>query len=142
MIISGGYGAVLGAEPIGRYDAKFRASAWPDDLIERCLAAYVSRRHISEVVAFAAATTDYAKPLRRATWPLGVRASLLTPAVQGGGAGSSDSVRHRPGHRNPRAKWQAQPGVDRGRRHSPSTQHACNEARCHAGILRRLRWLR
>lgn len=23
MIISGGYGAVLGAEPIGRYDAKF-----------------------------------------------------------------------------------------------------------------------
>jgi hypothetical protein len=86
VIISGGYGLVLGAEPIGRYNAQFRASVWPDDLIARCLTAYVARHHLSDVVAFAAASTQYAKPVRRAAWPAGVVAWLLTPTVGGGGA--------------------------------------------------------
>lgn len=85
-IISGGYGLVLGTEPIGRYNAQFRASAWPGDLIARCLTAYVARNRLTDVAAFAAATTQYAKPIRRAAWPTGVAAWLLTPTVGGGGA--------------------------------------------------------
>lgn len=85
-IISGGYGLVLGTEPIGRYNTQFRASAWPHDLIARCLAAYVARNRLTDVVAFAAATTQYAKPIRRAPWLTGVAVWLLTPTVGGGGA--------------------------------------------------------
>jgi hypothetical protein len=56
-IISGGYGLVRGDEPIGRYNAQFRANAWPGGLIARCLTAYVARHRLTAVVAFAAATT-------------------------------------------------------------------------------------
>ncbi|CAN5909527.1 hypothetical protein BH23ACT10_BH23ACT10_20780 [soil metagenome] len=86
VIISGGYGLALGAEPIGRYNTQFRATAWPGALIARCLTTYVARNHLTDVVAFAAATTDYVKPVRRVAWPAGVAAWLLTPTVDGGGA--------------------------------------------------------
>jgi hypothetical protein len=86
LIISGGYGLVLGAEPIGDYNATFRTGVWPARLISCCLVAYAARHRLTTVVGFAAASTDYAKPLRRASWPHDTTAWLLSPSVVGGGA--------------------------------------------------------
>lgn len=78
----GGYGLLLTYEPIGRYKAR----DWPGDLIGRCPSDYVARYRLTDVVAFAAATSDYGEPLRWTSWPTGVRAWLLSPVVHGGGA--------------------------------------------------------
>lgn len=86
LVISGGYGLVTATEAIGRYDARFRNSAWSNDLISRCLSAYATGHGLTTVVGFAAASGDYAKPVHTASWPPGIAVWLVTPHVTGGGA--------------------------------------------------------
>lgn len=83
-IVSGGYGVVLSTEPIAWYDARFRPSDWPSQLVPRSLAALAQRLDVDRVVALAGASTPYARVMRQARWP--VPAALLTPRAGGGGA--------------------------------------------------------
>lgn len=86
LILSGGYGLVLGEEPIGYYDRRFLLHDWPRDLIEKCLIAAVRSLGASAVVAFCAQTTAYAKVVRRASWSKdGIRAYLVSPDMGGRG---------------------------------------------------------
>lgn len=78
VIISGGYGLLLPDEPIGFYDARFHISWWPVGLLERCLPTYAQVREVKAVVAYAAASTDYAKLVRSTRWvEAGVKKALL-----------------------------------------------------------------
>ena len=87
LVISGGYGLLLGAEPIGRYNAVFRPGRWSEGLVSRCLAAYAERHSLSSVIAFAGTSTGYADAIRRTSWDPSVRSAvLLTPRIRGGGA--------------------------------------------------------
>lgn len=69
VIISGGYGLVCGAEPIGWYQQSFRPAMWPDNLIGRCLAAYAAEVEARTVVGLFSQTTGYAKAFRKSSWP-------------------------------------------------------------------------
>ncbi len=86
IILSGGYGAVLATEPIGRYDARLERSCWPDRVIERVLANYAERQSLRFVRAFASRTTDYRKILEGILWrDTGIREAIpITPEVSGG----------------------------------------------------------
>ncbi len=81
IIVSGGYGLVLAAEPIGYYEARFKASWWPKGVLEDVILNYLQRHQIRAVRAIASMTTDYAKLLRRVNWHLSAvdDAWLLTP---------------------------------------------------------------
>ena len=69
IIVSGGYGLVLAAEPIGYYKAVYKYSWWPDHLLEEVLVEYLRRHHrLRAVCAIASSTTEYAKLLRRVNW--------------------------------------------------------------------------
>lgn len=68
IIVSGGYGLVLAAEPIGYYEAVFKNSWWPKCLLGDVLFAYMRRHRLRSVCAVASATTEYAKLLRRVNW--------------------------------------------------------------------------
>jgi hypothetical protein len=65
VIISGEYGIVRGDELIGWYDKVLQLTDWPVGLLESVLLEEAWRCGAHTVVAFAAATTDYAKSLRR-----------------------------------------------------------------------------
>ena len=69
LIISGGYGVVRPAEPIGWYDQPFRNAMWPNGVIARCLAAYADATGATAVIALLSATTQYARAFRSARWP-------------------------------------------------------------------------
>ncbi len=69
LIISGGYGVVSPAEPIGWYDQEFRNSMWPNDVVTRCLAVYADMTGITTVIALLSATTSYARAFRSTCWP-------------------------------------------------------------------------
>lgn len=69
LIISGGYGVVCPAEPIGWYDQPFRNAMWPDGVVARCLAAYADATGATAVIALLSATTQYARAFRSARWP-------------------------------------------------------------------------
>lgn len=86
-IVSGGYGVVLGSEPIGWYKAQFDERDWPNGLVSRCLAAYAESIGATSVVGLFAETTDYAKAFRKVGWPDCVGAAwLISPVSTGGGA--------------------------------------------------------
>lgn len=70
LIISGGYGVVLPAEPIGWYNQEYRNAMWPDALVPRCLSAYAEATRASSVVGLLSATTQYARAFRAARWPV------------------------------------------------------------------------
>ena len=79
VIISGGYGIVRGDEPIGWYDKVLQLADWPAGLLESTLISEAQRCGAQTVVAFASATTDYAKLLRRTRWQqAGIDARLVT----------------------------------------------------------------
>jgi hypothetical protein len=79
VIISGGYGIVRGDEPIGWYDKILQLADWPVGLLEPALISEAQRCGAQTVVAFASATTDYAKLLRRTRWrQAGIDARLVT----------------------------------------------------------------
>jgi hypothetical protein len=81
IILSGGYGLVLAAEPIGYYEAVFKNSWWPDRLLEEVLIEYLRRHRLRSLCAVASATTEYARLLRRVNWhAAGLESAvLLTP---------------------------------------------------------------
>jgi Swt1-like HEPN len=79
VIISGGYGIARADEPIGWYDKILRLADWPDGLLESALISEARRCGTQSVVAFASATTDYARLLRRTPWQqAGIDARLVT----------------------------------------------------------------
>lgn len=86
LILSGGYGVVLANEPIGNYDARFKASLWPRGVIEDALSAYALRHRLKHVRAIVSATTAYRKIVERTDWQAaGVEdAILITPQTAGG----------------------------------------------------------
>ncbi|MCT9934531.1 hypothetical protein N5079_30430 [Planotetraspora sp. A-T 1434] len=88
VILSGGYGLLRANEPIGNYDKIMHLADWPHGLLEDLLIAEARRVGVPAVVAFAAASTDYARLLRRVRWRrAGLAALLVTVSgVAGGGA--------------------------------------------------------
>jgi hypothetical protein len=87
VIISGGYGIVRGGEPIGWYDKILQLTDWPAGLLESALISEARRCGARTVVAFAPATTDYARLVRRTRWPqAGIDARLVTITGVTGGA--------------------------------------------------------
>jgi len=77
-IVSGGYGLLLTDEPIGTYEKVFRCADWPGGLLEHAFAEYVQYHGLTSLRAFAAASTDYSKLLRRVSWnESGVRYAWL-----------------------------------------------------------------
>jgi hypothetical protein len=87
VIISGGYGIARADEPIGWYDKMLQLSDWPAGLLEAALIGEAQRCGTQTVVAFASATTDYAKLLRRTPWAqAGIDARLITVTGITGGA--------------------------------------------------------
>ena len=69
LMISGGYGVVRPAEPIGWYEQEFRNAMWPNGVVARCLAAYADATGATAVIALLSATTQYARVFRTARWP-------------------------------------------------------------------------
>src|SRR5207247_2062037 len=49
LILSGGYGLLLGDEPIGIYERRFRLSDWPSGLLEGCILEYAHHVGIGSV---------------------------------------------------------------------------------------------
>jgi hypothetical protein len=87
VIISGGYGIARANEPIGWYDKILHLADWPSGLLESALVSEARRCGADTVVAFAPATTDYAKLLRRTRWQqAGIDARLVTITGVTGGA--------------------------------------------------------
>jgi hypothetical protein len=87
VIISGGYGIARAGEPIGWYDKILRLTDWPAGLLESALISEAQRCGARTVVAFAPATTDYARLLRRTHWQqAGIDARLVTITGVTGGA--------------------------------------------------------
>jgi hypothetical protein len=87
VIISGGYGIVGADEPIGWYDKVLQLADWPAGLLESALIGEAQRCGAQIVVAFASATTDYTKLLRRTPWlQAGIDARLVTITGVTGGA--------------------------------------------------------
>lgn len=76
IILSGGYGVLDGRDAIGHYNRLLKASDWPVGLLEATLALRAERPGM-DVVAFAGATTQYAKVLRRTPWRVGGRTAHL-----------------------------------------------------------------
>ena len=69
LIISGGYGVVRPAEPIGWYDQEFQNAMWPNGVVARCLAAYADATGAAAVIALLSATTQSGREFRSARWP-------------------------------------------------------------------------
>ena len=79
VIISGGYGIARAGEPIGWYDKILQLTDWPAGLLESALISEAQRCSAHTVVAFAPATTDYARLLRHTRWlQAGIDARLVT----------------------------------------------------------------
>ncbi|MDP8991539.1 MAG: hypothetical protein M3N31_00520 [Actinomycetota bacterium] len=86
IIISGSYGIVVAAEPIGVYDRRFALTDWPEALLSDCLLATAERLGVDHVVAFCSYSTGYAKLVRRVPWRRQqIEAVLLAPDMGGGG---------------------------------------------------------
>lgn len=90
VILSGGYGVLDGRDLIGSYNRLMKSSDWPAGLLEKTIAVRAEQSGM-DVVAFAAATTEYAKVLRRTPWRLAGRTAQLVTIrdVRGVGAVST-----------------------------------------------------
>jgi hypothetical protein len=87
VIISGGYGIARADELIGWYDKVLHLADWPVGLLESALIDEARRCGTHTVVAFASATTEYTKLLRRTPWQqAGINARLVTITGVTGGA--------------------------------------------------------
>lgn len=79
VILSGGYGVVTADEPIGYYDRRFHLSDWPPGCLQRALLRRVADTQPRSVVAFASATSDYAKLVSKTPWAdIGIPVHLVT----------------------------------------------------------------
>jgi hypothetical protein len=98
VILSGAYGLLAGDEPTGWYRRDLYLADWPSGLLGRELASHAQRLGLTDVVVFAAATTDYAKLARRTPWQeFGVRNVLLVTR-QGDNRGTQKAVPEALGH--------------------------------------------
>lgn len=87
VILSGGYGLVGAEELIGWYDKQLDVADWPAGLLESALIGEARRIGTQTVVAFAAASSSYARLLRRVPWQQNaMSARLVTVAGIRGGA--------------------------------------------------------
>jgi hypothetical protein len=88
VIISGGYGIVTADEPIGGYERVFHLADWPPGLLEDQLCRHAQQTGARSVVAFLAATTSYARLVRRTPWKTGgvTEAVMVSAMPPGGGA--------------------------------------------------------
>jgi hypothetical protein len=88
VILSGGYGLVDAREPIGIYNKALKPGDWPPGLLEGLLVDKAAAPGVRSVVAFAGATTAYARLVRRSPWRrlAGVPVLLVTVDWHGGGA--------------------------------------------------------
>lgn len=75
--MSGGYGVVSAAEPIGWYEQVFRPSKWPGGLVGQCIASYATAVNATTVVGMFSASTAYAKAFRTVPWPEAVQNVFL-----------------------------------------------------------------
>jgi hypothetical protein len=86
LIISGGYGLVLGQEPIGFYERRLSLADWPRGMLADCLEAVVASVDASRVLAFCARSTAYAQLVREVPWSAkGVDGRLVSPELLGRG---------------------------------------------------------
>jgi hypothetical protein len=86
LIISGGYGLVLGQEPIGFYERPLSLTDWPRGLLAECLEAVTAAVDASRLLAFCARTTAYAQLVREVPWEAtGVDVRVVTPELFGRG---------------------------------------------------------
>ena len=88
VVLSGGYGLVRADEPIGSYNKVLRPADWPNRLLSTLLLDEADRVQAKTIVAFAGATTAYARVLRQASCRATnvERALLVTLRATGGGA--------------------------------------------------------
>ena len=86
LIISGGYGVVRPAEPIGWYDQEYRNAMWPEGVVARCLAAYADAIDATTVVGLLSATTQYARVFRSTRWTDRIEHVLLVSPEPTAGA--------------------------------------------------------
>lgn len=88
LIISGGYGLVHAAEPIGWYERVFSKRDWPAGVLADAIAEYARAHDLRRARAFLASSTSYRKLLDDVDWPAAgiTDAQLLTPVVTGGGS--------------------------------------------------------
>lgn len=88
VILSGGYGLVRADEPIGVYNRVFDLADWPRGLLCDLLVDEATRVGARAVVAFTAASTHYARLVRRTPWRrAGITDALLVSiTTHGGGA--------------------------------------------------------
>ena len=88
LILSGGYGVLLADEPIGFYEARFKASWWPKNLLEEVIASYTRYHQLKYMRAFVSKSGDYRPLVKRVNWSAaGVDdAVLLVPEYAGGSA--------------------------------------------------------
>jgi len=108
VIISGGYGIAHADEPIGWYDKVLQLDDWPSGLLESALISEAHRCGAQTMVAFASATTGYARLLRRTRWrQAGIDARLVT--ITGVTGGAMSEVPRRLGQAFS-AFWNRQPG--------------------------------
>jgi len=82
VILSGGYGVLDGRDLIGLYNRPMRSRDWPAGLLEQLVAGRAEESGL-DVVAFAGATTEYAKVLRRAPWQLAEGRSARMVTIRG-----------------------------------------------------------
>ena len=109
IVISGGYGVLRADELIGDYDRQLRTGDWPRGLLESVLVGEARRRAVRSVVAFAAATSQYHLPVRRAPWHMAACVErVLLVSVADAGAGAQHAVPRSLG-RAFRAFWFRQP---------------------------------
>jgi hypothetical protein len=83
LIVSGGYGLVLGDEAIGIYAMRFSRSDWPRQLLEKCILDFACREEIASVIAVMSTSTDYAKLIRNVDWrSASIEAMLVFPVAR------------------------------------------------------------
>ena len=83
LIMSGGYGVVSAADPIGWYEQELRPSKWPNRLVGRCIAGYATTVNATTAVGMFSASTAYAKVFRTVPWPEAVQnVFLLSPQAR------------------------------------------------------------
>ncbi|HEU5155663.1 MAG TPA: hypothetical protein VFU43_01605 [Streptosporangiaceae bacterium] len=109
IILSGGYGLLRADEPIGIYNKVLKRSDWPQGLLESLLVDEAARVGAEAVVAFAAATTDYAKVIRRAPWRRRGISPVFHVTISGVGGGAMVEVPRRLGQAFS-ALWERDPG--------------------------------
>jgi hypothetical protein len=98
VILSGGYGLLRADEPIGTYNKMLKRSDWPPGLLESLLVDEVARVRPEAVIAFTAATTDYAKLIRGAPWRQRGVDAVFHITISGVGGGAMAKVPRALGH--------------------------------------------